>query len=186
MPRLPLTLALIVLLAGALSPSAAAAPESASAATSGAKAMQGEWMILGPASMAHLPLMMEFTFQDADPTAEAMGAARLTAEQQQQVLDARRRAAADPTAPDLVEMQAMWFSMREARMIISADAITARASGAENTVRYTVQKEDGLQVFVRTTDPAGAQEDLIMTLPGEGTLMMGPQGQEPIVLRRVP
>jgi len=166
---------------------AAPSPAGAAAAPlSGAKAIVGEWMILGPASLAHLPLMMEFTFQDADPTAKAMGAAHLTAEQQQQVLDARRRAAANPTEPDLVEMQAMWTALRDARMVIGPDTFTARANGAQNEVKYRVTGSDGLQVFVETTDPAGGVEPLILTLPGEGMLMMGPQGEEPIVLRRVP
>jgi hypothetical protein len=167
---------------GAPSPAGAV---SAAAPLSGAKAIVGEWMILGPASLAHLPLMMEFTFQDADPTAKAMAGAHLTAEQQQQVLDARRRAAADPTEPDLVEMQAMWTALRDARMVIGQDSFTARANGAENEVKYRVTGADGLQVFVETTDPRGSTDQLILTLPGEGMLMMGPKGEEPIVLRRV-
>ena len=166
--------------------SAPSSASSAAAPLSGAKAMQGEWMILGPASLAHLPLMMEFTFQDADPTASAMSRAHLSAEQQQQVRDARQRAAADPTEPDLVEMQAMWTALRAARMVIGPDSFVARANGAENTVSYRVTGTDGLQVFVETTDPSGGVQPLILTLPGEGMLMMGPKGEEPIVLRRVP
>lgn len=161
-------------------------PVGPASTASGAAAMQGEWMMLGPVSMAHLPLMMEFTFQDAEPKADAMVSARLTQEQQQQVLDARRRAAANPNDPDLIEMQASLVGLQEARMVIGPDKLTAKSGDAVNVVTYKVVSEDGLVVNVKTTESQGVVADLLITLMGPGLLMMGPAGQEPLVLRRAP
>lgn len=174
------------LVASASPPSGGDVGADAARTASGARAMQGTWIILGPASMAHLPLMIELTLQASEPTAAEYAAAHLTAEQQQQVAQARVRVAADPQAPDVVEMRATLAGLQAARVQIEADRIIAGDATSQDVMPYRVLREDGLQVDIETTAADGSTDTLTITLPGRGLLMMGPKGEEPLVLRRVP
>lgn len=157
---------------------AAAAPSKAHGA------IQGSWRLLGPASTAYLPLMLEFTFQDTEPTDAEMSAVFLTQEQQKQVWAARVQAAANPRDPQLMEMQATFAAMDAAQIEITAGEIIAISPDSREPMPYTIKAEDGITLTVATQEPGGTTSDLMFTLPAPGLLMMGPQGAEPLVLRR--
>ncbi len=164
---------------------AAGAPTAAKTAPTGAKAMLGEWMVLGPASVAHLPLMMEFTLRDLAPSADEMSRAHLSPQQQQQVRDGRERAAANPNDPELISMQAAWIGLQQSRILIGPTTLTTRGVGDDTVMPYRVISDEGIQVKVKVEGSGAVAGDLHFVLPGEGMLMMGPPGEEPLVLRRM-
>lgn len=159
-------------------------PASALSQTKAHAALQGSWRVLGPASTASLPLMLEFTFQEADPTAEQMAGVFLTPAEQDQVRVARRKVAADPTDPEIVEMQAALAALDAARIEIGAASLTAVSPQGESRLAYRVLRVEGITVTAEATDEAGAVSELRFTLPAPGLLMMGPPQGEPLVLRR--
>ncbi len=147
-------------------------------------ALQGSWRVLGPASAASVPLMLEFTFQAAEPTETEMSALFLTAEEQGQVRVARKKVAANPTSAEVVEMQATLAALDAARIEIDAAEITAVSPDGETRLSYRVLRSEGITLTVETTDPSGAESTILFTLPAPGLLMMGPPQGEPLVLRR--
>lgn len=147
-------------------------------------AIQGSWVVLGPASGASFPLMLEFAFQESPPTAEQMTAVFLTPAEQEQVRVARRKVAADPTGAEVVEMRATLAALDASRIEINATELTALSTEGEARLTYSVVRSEGLTLTVRTADASGTEAELLLALPAPGLMMMGPPGAEPLVLRR--
>ena len=180
----PLVLALAVFLSAVARAAPEDRPKEAPTQGKAHAALQGSWRVLGPASSASLPLMLEFTFQVAEPTSEEMTAVFLTAPEQDKVFMARKKVAADPTAAEIVEMQAAFAALDAARVEITADAISAVSPEGETRLGYRVVRVEGITVAAEVTDPSGAVSEVLFTLPAPGLLMMGPPKDEPLVLRR--
>ena len=184
-----LLLLFAVALAGAFAaPPTQAAPEGRATATRGAAAalMVGQWQVLGSATQAETIWMTELTLQPTEPTAAELAAARLGPEAAAQVLDARRRAQAEPNSPELAALRRLVADSARFTLTISADRITSSMGGTIDTLRYTVTATDGLRATVMATNGSGKTQQLQFTVPEPALMLMGPPGAEPLVLRRLP
>jgi hypothetical protein len=184
----PVLLALGVGLSIALAPPAFAAPggkRSAAAVPQKASvALQGEWRVLGPASQAHMAQMIRLTVAKQAPTAATFGAARLNAEQVEQVNLGRARVLREPNSEAVQALLADWQQLDSARATIDEKKLLVRFSNTSTTINYTVTAEEGIRVTTQAVSEDGAEE-MLFTLVDENTLMFGPMGAEPTVLYRV-
>lgn len=171
----------------ATSAAPAAAPQPAGAPRGAASALMiGRWQVLGSAEQAETILMIELTLQPSEPTMAELAAARLTPEAAQQVLDARQRAKADPSSPELVAMRRLAQDSARFTITITPDRITSSMGGTVDELRYTVSATDGLRATVAAKGGSGKAQTLQFTVPEPTLMMMGPPGAEPLVLRRLP
>lgn len=156
----------------------AVAPQKASVA------LLGEWRVLGPASQAHMAQMIRLTVAADAPTEATFGAARLNAEQAEQVNLGRARVLREPSSESVRSLLADWTQLDSARATIDAEQLLVRFANTSTTIKYTVTAEEGIRVTTQAVSDDGAEE-MLFTLVDENTLMFGPMGAEPTVLYRV-
>jgi|GEM_PF-6790945 len=176
--------ALLLALALALGAPAHAQGVPAAPPAVSSRSLLGDWQILGPVSSSTLVQMMTFSFQTLPPTASEMSAAGLSASLQERVNETRSQLAANPQQPDLVELRQTWEALRKTHMVITPKAVETHSPSGVDKVAYTLLRESSNQIFVRMDKPGAPPMEVIFTFTSPNLLLMGPMGQEPLVLQR--
>jgi hypothetical protein len=144
----------------------------------------GEWRLLGPVSRAPLIWMMDFTFQREEPTVSQMEAVGLTVDLQERVGDTRRQWKEHPEDPELQSMKKSWEELKDLGVTITSSSIQSRYGDATDKLSYKLISESGNQVRVRASKAGAPDQELLFILTDAQTALMGPVGEEPIVLQR--
>lgn len=166
-------------------PAASPATAATAAVNVNAQSLYGEWQIQGPVSTAPLVQLMALSFQAKAPTAAEMTAAGVGPSLQERVLETRAELARNPQNPDMVELRQNWEAVSKTRLTITPKTLETRTAGTLDAVPYTLLSAGGNQVSVRMEKPGAPPLDVVFTFTSLDQALMGPLGQEPLVLARV-
>ena len=162
-------------------------------------ALQGDWTLFGPESIAYARQIVFYVERSQEPTAEEMTVAGLNAKQQAQVLQSRRLEFNNMRDVEILEMRRVISDYHgevaqpfEIRLTISLSTLAFGKDDATDGYKvdvkygYEVLSMDAHQLSLRVTGVDGNTEDMTITLPFPGylTLKAPSLGEEALVFRR--